>query len=145
MNALDLMRTDHRQLRQLVERALEETQPERREACLATIRAEFAAHERMEEEVFYPALRRDSDAADIVLEGYEEHHVTDLILDELMEVAAGSDVWEAKLKVFKENVEHHIEEEEGEMFTKARKALGDDELEELGRRMASVKGESPTP
>ena len=73
------------------------------------------------------------------LEGYEEHHVIDVILDELLEVPEDADQWKAKLKVLKENLEHHIEEEEGEMFRRAKSALGKETLEELGRKMQQVK------
>jgi hemerythrin-like domain-containing protein len=97
------------------------------------------AHERMEEDVFYPALREHAKAKDIVLEGYEEHHVIDMILDELLDVPEESDQWKAKLKVLQENIEHHIEEEEGEMFKKAHQAFEKEQLEELGARMQATK------
>jgi iron-sulfur cluster repair protein YtfE (RIC family) len=143
MDALTLMQRDHETLKQLLERASEEERPETREDLLATIRAELAAHEAMEEQVFYPALRRHDEAKDLVLEGFEEHHVADVLLDELTEVRAATDTWKAKMKVLKENIEHHIEEEEGDMFDVARKVLAREELEELGTRMAAVKGAPP--
>ena len=139
MNALDLMLNDHEALKQLLEKAGNEEQPEAREQLLGTIRAELAAHEQMEEQVFYPALQKHDEAKDIVLEGVQEHHVADVILDELMAVSADSDVWKAKMKVLKENIEHHIEEEEGEMFEQAEQMLGSQQLEELGTRMRAVR------
>ena len=98
--------------------------------------------ERMEEEVFYPPLRENKKTHDIVLEGYQEHHVADLIMDELLDMPVDAEMWQAKAKVLKENIEHHIEEEEDEMFKKARKVLSDEQLEELGTRMEAVRDES---
>ena len=71
-----------------------------------------------------------------MLEGYEEHHVVDLLMGELESLASTTRRWGAKAKVMKENVEHHMEEEEGEMFKQARQVFDRDELEDLGDRMA---------
>ena len=65
--------------------------------------------------------------------------VADVILDELLDVPEESDLWHAKVKVLQENIEHHIEEEEGEMFKIARKVLEPEQLEDLGEKMAAVK------
>jgi hemerythrin superfamily protein len=142
MNAIDLMTKDHKHLKTLLTRAVTAQGEERREELIDTLRTELVAHERMEEEVFYPQLRDNKKTHDIVLEGYEEHHVADLILDELLDMPADTDMWQAKVKVLKENIEHHIEEEEGDMFKKARKVLSEEELEQLGTRMEAVKREA---
>ncbi len=89
----------------MFKRALKADDADARAALLHQIRAELVAHERMEEDVFYPALRAASDKAkDIVLEGYEEHHVIDLILDEMFTVPVDAEQWGAKLKVLHENL-----------------------------------------
>ncbi len=106
------------------------------------LRIELIAHERMEEEVLYPRLRDEKKARASVLEGYEEHHVADVILDELLDVPPETDLWKAKVKVLKENVEHHMDEEESELFKKARAVLDRDELNQLGDRMAEIKRSS---
>jgi hypothetical protein len=139
MDALKLMHEDHEKLKKLLERAGHAQAEGNRENLLEKIRAELKPHERMEEEVFYPALKSHRNAKDIVLEGYEEHHVADLVFAELEDTPVGSDVWKAKMKVLKEGIEHHIEEEEGEMFKKARAIFDKSELEELGARMQAVK------
>ena len=139
MNALDLMRADHKKLKKLLDETLEAEGRDARAHLIEHVRTELVVHERMEEEVFYPALKTHEKAKDIVLEGYEEHHVADVLLDELLDLREDTDQWHAKVKVLKENIEHHIEEEEGEMFKAARKVLDTDELEELGVRMAAVK------
>jgi hemerythrin superfamily protein len=139
MDALKLIKSDHERLEDLLEEALDTDEPRERADLLHQIRAELMAHEQMEETIFYPALRTNATATDIVLEGYEEHHVIDMILDELVDVPEELDLWKAKFKVLKENIEHHIEEEEGEMFKIARKILDEQTLEELGQKMQAAK------
>ena len=140
LNALDLIKDDHDRIKKMFDEALDAEDAPTRSELLQRIRAELIAHERMEEDIFYPALRSASDKAkDIVLEGYEEHHVIDTILDEMFQVPEDTDQWHAKLKVLHENLEHHIEEEEKEMFKKARKAMSKETLDELGARMRQSK------
>ena len=138
MNALDLIKEDHKRLRKLLAETLEAEGAEREEK-MDHLRTELVAHERMEEEVLYPRLRDEKKAREEVLEGYEEHHVADVILDELLDVPTEMDLWKAKVKVLKENVEHHMDEEESELFKKARAVLDRAELERLGARMEQIK------
>jgi hemerythrin-like domain-containing protein len=100
---------------------------------------ELTVHEIIEEEIFYPALKEHPKAKEIVLEGYEEHHVVDEIMGELEGLDPTDEAFGPKAKVMAENIEHHIEEEEGEMFTQARQVFDADELAELGERMARRK------
>ena len=138
MDALELIKQDHKRLKRLLEDTLEAEGADR-ESRMDHLRTELVAHERMEEEVFYPRLRQEQKAREEVLEGYEEHHVADVLLDELLEVPAETDLWKAKVKVLKENVEHHMDEEETELFKKARSVLDRGELEQLGARMERIK------
>jgi hemerythrin-like domain-containing protein len=98
-------------------------------------------HELIEEKILYPALKPHAEARDVVLEGYQEHHVADLLVKELHQLATDDEKWGAKFKVLKESIEHHIEEEEEEMFRTARAVLSRDELHELGARMKAMKAE----
>ena len=82
------------------------------------------------------------EAKDIVLEGFQEHHVADLIVKELHTTALDNERWGAKFKVLKENIEHHIQEEEGPMFRTARGVMSRDELLQLGAQMARMKAEA---
>jgi len=138
MDALDLIKQDHKRLRKLLDETLNAEGAEREER-LDHLRTELVAHERMEEEVLYPRLREEKKAREEVLEGYEEHHVADVILDELLDVPPETELWKAKVKVLKENVEHHMDEEEDELFKKARAVLDRDELERMGERMEAIK------
>ena len=141
-DAVKLLEKDHRRFERLMKEG-EETTPRastRRRDILGTLAAEIAAHERKEEKLLYPALKRHRDARDIVLEGYQEHHVADVLIAELKDLDPSDERWGAKFKVLKESLDHHIEEEEGHMFRTARSVLGRDKLEELGRRMQATAG-----
>jgi len=105
----------------------------------ATIKGELTVHEIIEEEIFYPELKAHPKAKDIVLEGYQEHHVVDLLMGELEALDVSDETWGAKATVMKENIEHHIEEEEGEMFKSARQVFDRAELLDLGERMERRK------
>ena len=152
MNAITMLTDDHRAVKKLLSEL--ETTTERgvktREELFTRIKADLTVHEIIEEEIFYPALKEHPKAKDIVLEGYEEHNVVDTLMSELSALPFDHETWGAKAKVMQENVEHHIDEEEREMFKKARQVFDEAELEELGERMArrrvSAERESaPTP
>lgn len=141
MDALKLLEQDHR----LVERLLAEGEKttergeKTRTELFVRLKRELTIHEQIEEEVLYPALKEVAKARDIALEAYEEHHVVDEILAELEMTPPSDETWGAKFKVAKENLEHHIQEEENEMWKAARAAFSDDELEQMGNRMMEIK------
>ena len=140
-DAIEMLEREHREFEALLTEGEETTERARktRRELLDRLTALLNAHELMEEKVLYPALQAHPQARDIVLEGYEEHHVADLIVAELRKVATDDEAWGAKFKVLKENIEHHIEEEEGEMFRLARGIFSGDELRELAERMQAVR------
>jgi hemerythrin-like domain-containing protein len=143
MNAIKLLEDDHKDLKQLMEQGEDTTERavKTRAAVLQELAAKLTAHEKIEEDIFYPPLKEHPKAKDIVLEGYQEHHVADLIMAELKDMDEDDERWGAKFKVLKENIEHHIEEEEGEMFKTARSVFSSEELEELGERMEQLKAQ----
>ena len=138
MDAIAMLKADHDKIKDLLARldATTERGVKIREELFATIKGDLTIHEIIEEEIFYPALREHPKAKAIVLEGYEEHHVVDTVMAELEGLDVGDETWGAKATVMKENVEHHIEEEEDEMFKQARQVFDRQELEDLGDRMA---------
>jgi hypothetical protein len=141
MNAITLLKNDHDKVKKLL--AELESTTERgvktRTELFATIKGELTIHEIIEEEIFYPELKAHPKAKEIVLEGFEEHHVVDLLMGELEALPVDDENWGAKALVMKENIEHHIEEEEGEMFKTARQVFDARELEDLGARMEARK------
>ena len=141
MDAIQLLMDDHRKVKTLLEQIESTTERgvKTRTELFAQIKQELRVHEIIEEEIFYPALKEHPKATEIVLEGYEEHHVVDLLMGELSELPVDDETWGAKAKVMKENIEHHVEEEEGEMFEKARQVFDAEELTRLGEVMAARK------
>ena len=141
MDALALLKEDHARVKKLLEEGESTTERgvKTRDQLFDRLKSELEIHERIEEEVLYPALKSHPKARELALEGYEEHHVVDTILAELEQTDPSDEQWGAKFKVAKENLEHHIEEEETEMFPKAREAFSRDELEQMGARMTEIK------
>jgi len=141
VDALALLKSDHEKVKGLLSQLEKTTERgvKTRQELFATIKGELAVHETIEEEIFYPELKNHPKAKDIVLEGFEEHHVVDLLMGELESLDVEDESWGAKAIVMKENIEHHIEEEEGEMFKTARSVFDKAELEDLGARMEERK------
>ena len=139
-DAIALLKQDHEKVRGLLGQ-FENATGARRAKLLGQIEQELKVHTQVEEEIFYPAYRdaaRKKEDKKLYFEAVEEHHVVDLVLPEMTD-GDTTEQLKAKAKVLKELVEHHADEEEKEMFPRARKALGRDELRELGERMEARK------
>ncbi len=143
-DGLTELEREHRLFESILKEGIEsEGQPDAaRKAIVARLGRELATHELMEEKVLYPALKAHSETRDIVLEGYQEHHVADLVMKELLEMSPSDERWGAKLKVLKESIEHHIGEEENDMFKSARSIFSEEQLEDIGARMQALKARS---
>jgi hemerythrin-like domain-containing protein len=145
-NAITLLKEDHKTVRKLLEELTETTTraEKTRKQLLAKISQELEIHTRIEEEIFYPALKKagGSEAAKMFFEAMEEHRaVDDLVLPDLQKTDPSSDKFSGRAKVLMELVEHHADEEEKEMFKKAREAFSSAELKELGEQMGRRKEE----
>lgn len=138
MDAFQLLKEDHRKVEQLFSQ-LERASGKAKLDVFKQIKTELELHTHVEEKVFYPALEEPEQTHDLTLEAYEEHAVVKKLLKELSRAKTANDEWEAQAKVLQENVEHHVEEEENELFKKADKALSAEELEELSERMIAEK------
>lgn len=138
MDAFNLLKTDHRNVAELFQR-LESTSGKRKLRVFEQIKEELDLHAHIEEKIFYPALENQAKTRDLILEAYEEHKQVKSLLRELSRSRAADEEWQAKAKVLQENVEHHVEEEENELFKKARAALSAEEIEELGERLEIEK------
>jgi hemerythrin superfamily protein len=136
MNATDLLKKQHKEVKALFKKMEKAENARERRSLMDEIASALEAHTVIEEEMFYPAVREleSKKAHEMVDEAFEEHHVVKLVLKELPTVDPDDERFEAKMTVLSELVEHHVEEEEGEMFKLAKK-LGEDELEDLGERM----------
>ena len=141
---LSLLREDHKTMKDLfskMEKTTERGAATRRK-LLDRIASEIKAHTTAEEETFYQPFRNaaESDENDeTYYEANEEHHVVDLYLPELLETDPATTLFAAKAKVVKELVEHHMKEEEKDMFKQARQLFSKEELQEMGKAFAARK------
>jgi hemerythrin-like domain-containing protein len=138
MDAFQLLKEDHRKVEQLFSE-LESATGKAKLDVFKQIKTELELHTHIEEKIFYPALEEPEETHDLALEAYEEHAVVKTLLKELGRARTANDEWEAQAKVLQENVEHHVEEEENELFKKADSALSEEELEDLTERMIAEK------
>ena len=147
MDAITLLKEDHRTVEQLFKRfeqAGDRAHVQKRQ-IVDRIIEELSVHAAIEEQVFYPVARTTvPDTEDIALESLEEHHVVKWLLEELVAMDPAQERFDAKVTVLIENVRHHVEEEENEFFPMVRKALGRNELADLGETLADAKASAPT-
>jgi hemerythrin-like domain-containing protein len=143
-DAITLLKEDHKKVKGLLSQLEKTTERgiRRRRKLLGQIATEVKVHTTIEEEIFYPAYRdavKKKDDRELYQEALEEHHVVDLVLPELKASNPAGEIFGAKAKVLKELIEHHADEEEEEMFPRARKVLGAARLRDLGGRMETRK------
>ena len=147
MNAIELLKADHEKVRGLFDQLTNTTSraEKTRVQLLEKIRLELDVHTLIEEEIFYPAFReaaKEADDKEMIFEALEEHRAAgELVLPDLLETEVASEQFGGRAKVLMDLVEHHAEEEEKEMFKRARTLLSREQLEELGVAMAARKQE----
>jgi hemerythrin superfamily protein len=140
MDVLTFLKDDHDEVKAVFKK-LEKAEGGEAQRLWDQLASMLSLHEEMEETYFYPRLKESESAEDLVLEGYQEHHVMDLLIEEANQLKPSDEAWQPKIKVLQENTEHHIEEEEGELFPKVRKIWDTKRREEIGKEMQAMKGE----
>lgn len=140
MNALELLKQDHEEVKELFEQAEGTDDSKEQRNIFKQIKKALESHARIEEGIFYPAMEKHAHLMDLVLESYEEHKQIKILLKEMDDLVTGSEEFEPKLRVLQEIVEHHAEEEEGNMFPQVRELVDDIALEQLGRKLEAAKG-----
>ncbi|HDZ56273.1 MAG TPA: hemerythrin domain-containing protein [Pseudomonas xinjiangensis] len=144
MNAIDMLKEDHQKVLKLLEDITDTTERavKKRTELLSQIETELKIHTTIEEEDFYPAYKQAGSKSETKMyhEAIEEHRAVEaLVLPDLLTTDPGTLQFSGRVKVLKELLEHHIEEEESEMFTEAAELLSKDELNVLGEQMAAKK------
>lgn len=139
-DAIALLKQDHETVRTLLGQ-FENATGARRQKLLGQIKKELEVHTTIEEEIFYPAFQqaaRKKEDKKLFFEAVQEHHVVDLVMPEMNDGSSPEEL-KARAKVLKDLVEHHAEEEETEMFPRARKLMDRDELRSLGEMLQRRK------
>jgi hemerythrin-like domain-containing protein len=138
--AIALLLDDHKRVRKLFkqfDKMKEDAQPAEKEALARQICEELKLHTEVEEQIFYPAVRRAIKEQDMLDEALVEHASAKDLIAQIEDGDPADDMWNARVSVLGEYVDHHVTEEEEEMFPKARKAKLD--LEALGEEMEAMK------
>jgi len=138
MDAFSLLKADHRKVEKLFSQ-LESASGQAKMRVFEQIKTELELHTHIEEKFFYPALEKPKQTHELTLEAYEEHDVVKKLLQQMSRAKSATEEWEAQGKVLQENVEHHVEEEENELFPKAEAALSEEDIETLGEQMEAEK------
>lgn len=143
MDVFELLETDHEKVRGLFNQLVEtsDSTVKSRESLFKQLATELALHTKAEETIVYPRLKEVDELRDRVDEGIEEHQEAEQLLEELASLSKDDKQWVAKLKELKQAVEHHVQEEESELFPEARELIAEDELLELGNTVAQEKKE----
>lgn len=140
LDAIALLKADHEKVSELFSEYEKTDSKTKKKSLVDEICTELTVHAQIEEEIFYPAVKAVLKDDCIVVEGAVEHLGIKNLIDQLEGIEPGGDVYDAKVKVLSEYVEHHVEEEQSDMFPKAKKAPSLD-LVELGDRMAARKAD----
>ena len=139
MDAFEMLKNDHAKVSSIFDRLEPATDAATRQQLFTQLKQELDIHAHIEETILYPALKQAAETRDITEEAYEEHQEVKDLLAELQATPPDSEEWGDMILELRENVEHHVEEEEGEMFTQAREVLSEQQINEIGARMAAEK------
>jgi hemerythrin superfamily protein len=139
MNAIELLKADHKKVATLFDQVKETESEQEHWKLFNQIKTELEVHTHIEETIFYPRIQQLKELKDMVLEALEEHKQVKTLLREITGLAESNEKLAAKLKVMSENVEHHVDEEENEMFPKVKNVLSEEDLEELGTQLQAAK------
>jgi hemerythrin superfamily protein len=142
-DAIALLKTDHAAVKKLFEseKKLNKADGKKKEGIFNQIKAALEVHATIEEEIFYPAVKaaRAKNVKDEVREAYEEHKQIKSLLTQIAGITSADETYDMKIKVLREDVEHHVKEEETEMFPDAKRFLGEKRLMELGAQLEARK------
>jgi hemerythrin superfamily protein len=142
-NPFTSLKEDHRKVAKLFEEILDTTEraEKTRKQLFAEIQTALEEHTTLEEAVLYPALEKVELTHDLTLEAEEEHKVAKTLLEELASEDETTEEWTAKMTVLKENIEHHVKEEEEELFPDAEKAMNEEDLAALAEGLEAGRAE----
>lgn len=143
-NAIDLLKEDHQKVKELLEQLVVTTEraQKKRIDLLDKIERELVVHTTIEEEIFYPAFKEANakEYKEMYFEALEEHRAVDeLIMPDLKKTDPTSAQFAGRAKVLREMIQHHVKDEEEEMFPEAEKSVDDEVLKELGEQMMERK------
>jgi len=142
MDIYSYLKKDHRKVADLMEDVLTAKSPARRETIFEKIREELTLHSEAEEATFYAALQDEEETEERIEDAEEDHEEMKAYMEQLSSMSADTEQWLEMFGEFKHAVEHHVKDEEGRIFEKAREVLDDDDAEQLAEDMERMKEEA---
>jgi hemerythrin superfamily protein len=140
VNAIDLLEQQHREVKALFKKYDKASASDEKRRLFEQIADDLAVHTAIEEKHFYPATK-SARTLDLLQEAVEEHLQAKRVIADLLDMDVGDDQFDAKMTVLQEEIEHHVEEEESDLFPKVQKLLSADELDDLGMVMEDLAEE----
>ncbi|MBT1073428.1 hemerythrin domain-containing protein [Pelotalea chapellei] len=140
----DLLKSDHRQAEKLMKQ-IESASYEKREALFAILKQELTLHMQMEEKEFYPKLQKIAEMSDQVEDALQEHKEAREYLAELEDLDQDEDEWLSSFQDMQEGIQHHVEDEEQEIFPDCKKFLSEEQLGEIAQKCIQMKEKSQKP
>lgn len=140
MEITTLLKEDHRE----VENLIAQLEGGADKDTFTKLKSSLELHTQIEEEIYYPALEGNDETDDLVSDAYQEHDEVDDLLKEMSGTDVGSEEFQDLLQQLKESINHHVKEEENELFPKSEKVLGAEKLEQMGDEMEKMKTKSST-
>lgn len=136
-----MLKEDHKKVLMIMNKLLQSSQRavKVREQGFAQLVEELTIHTQFEEKIFYPVLKAKTETKSLILEAYEEHHIVDVIVNEMKQLAFNDEKWFAKLTVLNESLKHHIKEEEHSVFVKSKKLLPEKILSQMAEELSDFK------
>jgi hemerythrin superfamily protein len=140
VDCLNLLKEQHDEAKDIFKK-LESAEGARAAQLFGELKTKLTMHEELEETHLYPELKKEDTTEDLVLESYQEHHVMDVLISEISKLKPSDEEFQPKIKVLQENTEHHIEEEEKELFPKVRKIWNPDRRRQVGELMERLRNQ----
>ncbi len=145
MNAVDILTKDHREVDALIAE-LESagsggTSDASHQNTFQQLVNALGLHMQAEENIFYPAMQKFEEEKDLIVEAYDEHNEVEGLLLQMQNLEPSSAEFQSNLKMVKTGIEHHVAEEEGEMFPDAKNLLGEARLQEIGQQIMTLKSQ----
>jgi len=139
MDILDFIKKDHRQIDTLFSEIEATDDTQKLYHCFNQLYEEINLHAEVESQTFYPAIRECTDSDGLVNEAQKEHDQAKQLLEEIEFLSPTSEEFKAKIRELKQVIQHHVQEEENEIFSQVRQYMNEEKRAQLGREFEAVK------
>lgn len=137
---LTLIEADHRKVEDLFSEIQQAKDAKKQQDIFKQIYQELTLHAQVEELVFYPAMREYEQTSVLIEEAEEEHNTVKILLEEMLSIEPSDEKFQTKMRYLLDNVTHHVEEEESEVFDAVRECMDENQIQDLGQEFQKVKG-----